>query len=98
MFRIQSGVNPRIPLIWVPQMKAVNKNVVGREVARLRTERGLSQADFAAHAQRTGWDISRETLAKIESGIRCVTDLEVICLAKVLKTPVKNLFPLSLRK
>ena len=77
-------------------MKPVAKNIVGREVARLRTERSLSQAELAASAQRTGWDISRETLAKIESGIRCVSDIEVVYLAKVFKIPLNDLFPPSL--
>ena len=98
MFRKQNSVKLWILLIWVLRMKSINKNIVGRELARLRTQRSLSQADFAACAQRTGWDISRETLAKIESGIRCVTDIEVMRLAKVLKAPVSDLFPASLGK
>ena len=77
--------------------QSVSKNIVGREVARIRTERGLSQAALAAMAQRAEWDISRETLAKIESGFRCVTDIEVTFLAKVLKVPVSDLFPGELR-
>ena len=72
---------------------SVSKNIVGREVARIRTERGLSQAALAAMAQRAEWDISRETLAKIESGFRCVSDIEVTFLAKVFKLPVSDLFP-----
>lgn len=31
------------------------------------------------------WDVSRSTLAKIESGIRAVSDAEVWALAKALK-------------
>ena len=74
-------------------MKKPAANLIGPEVARLRTERGLSQAALAATAQRAGWDISRETLAKIESGVRCVTDIEAAKLAKVFKVPVADLFP-----
>ena len=38
-----------------------------------------------------GWDISRETLAKIETQIRWVADFELVCLAKAL-----NVSPLVL--
>ena len=78
-------------------MKQPNaKNIVGREVARLRTAKGLSQAALAAAAQRAGWDISRETLAKIESGVRCVSDIEIVRLAKLFKVAVGELFPTKL--
>lgn len=40
-----------------------------------------------------GWDISRGTLAKIEAGVRCVSDREVAMLAIALKTPVHKLYP-----
>lgn len=74
------------------------KNIVGREVARLRNERGLSQSALAAMLQRAGWDISRETLAKIESGLRWVADLELIKLAKALDVSILDLFPAKVRK
>jgi len=40
-----------------------------------------------------GWDLSRETLAKIESQIRWVADAELVCLAQALKVPVQGLLP-----
>jgi hypothetical protein len=40
-----------------------------------------------------GWDISRETLAKIESQIRWVADFEMVVLAAALKVPVIALLP-----
>jgi transcriptional regulator with XRE-family HTH domain len=75
-----------------------SKNIVGRQVAKLRNERGLSQTEFAAALQRAGWDISRETLAKIENGIRWVADFEIIKLAETLKSKVVDLFPQSDRR
>jgi post-segregation antitoxin (ccd killing protein) len=39
-----------------------------------------------------GLDLSRSTLAKIESRVRCVTDRELIQLARVLKVPVSDFF------
>ncbi|UCG19499.1 MAG: helix-turn-helix transcriptional regulator, partial [Thiotrichales bacterium] len=42
--------------------------------------------------QLVGFQVSRGTLAKIEAQIRCVTDHEVVLLAKALNVPVEKLF------
>ncbi len=68
-------------------------NVTGRQIAKLRTAKGLSQDALAGKCQRAGWDISRGTLAKIEAGVRCVSDSELLLLAKALEVPVAELFP-----
>ena len=68
-------------------------NVTGRQIAKVRTQKGLSQDGLAGRCQRAGWDISRGTLAKIEAGIRCVSDGEILLLAKALEVPVAELFP-----
>lgn len=73
----------------MPQKKA--KNVIGPQVRRLRNRGGLSQAGLAAACQRTGWDISRDTIAKIEGGARWVGDFEVLSLAKVLQVSPNQL-------
>ena len=67
------------------------KNIAGREIQRLRIARHWSQNDLAAACQVTGWDISRGTLAKIEAGVRCVSDMEVVMLAKVIGTAPSDL-------
>ena len=61
------------------------RNIVGPRVRRIRIAQGLSQAALAAKCQRRAWDISRETLAKIESQIRWVADSEVVELTKALQ-------------
>jgi transcriptional regulator with XRE-family HTH domain len=53
----------------------------------------LSQSDLAARCGVLGWDLSRETLAKIESQIRWVADFELVCLAAALRVDVKELLP-----
>jgi len=52
----------------------------------------MSQEMLAARLGRVGWDISRGTLAKIEAGIRCVSDKELLLLAKGLRVTVETLF------
>ena len=68
-------------------------NITGRQIARLRTEKGLSQDQLAVKCQRMGWDVSRNIVAKIEAGIRCVSDQEILLLAKALMVSVAELFP-----
>ncbi len=68
-------------------------NLVGREVSRLRLREGLTQEDLTARCQLAGWDVERGTLAKIEAGVRQVTDWEIWVLAEVLGVNPAELFP-----
>lgn len=69
------------------------KNAVGPKLMSLRSRLGLSQAQFAAKCQLAGWDVSRDIVARIELGIRCVTDIELMNLSAVLRVPVDALLP-----
>lgn len=69
---------------WIPNLKKP-RNIVGPVVRELREKLGLSQAQLAAKINVHGWDISRETLAKIEAQIRWVADFELSHLAKALE-------------
>ena len=73
-------------------------NIIGKQVARLRNQLGLSQDQLSAKCQRVGLDISRGTLAKIEAGIRCVSDSETLLLARALDVSVSDLFPKGKKK
>ncbi len=70
------------------------KNIVGKRVkqARLRSKPRITQADLAARLQMMGWEIDRAGVAKIEIGLRQVTDVEVDKLAKALKVSITWLF------
>ena len=67
------------------------RNMIGPQVRRIRSERGLSQPKFVEALQRKGWDISRDTLAKIEDQRRWVADFEVVFLAEVLTVELTTL-------
>jgi transcriptional regulator with XRE-family HTH domain len=73
------------------------RNIVGPQIMRIRTKIGWSQSDFAAACQRSGWDVSRGVIARIEGGVRWVADAELLHLARVLSVPVPELFPPSER-
>lgn len=72
-------------------MTYIVRNIVGRRVqeARLKLKPPLSQEALAVKLELNGWKISRETLAKIEAGIREVTDIEVVIFSKTLKVSVE---------
>ncbi|WP_397382458.1 helix-turn-helix transcriptional regulator [Prosthecobacter sp.] len=69
------------------------QNIIGSAVRRIRVENDLTQDAFAARCQLAGWDLSRETLSKIEASLRRVNDAEVMMLAKILGCKITDLFP-----
>ena len=69
------------------------QNLVGWQVRRLRLQQRLSQPALAARCQVIGYDLSRESLAKVEGRIRTVTDAEVVLLAQALQVPFALLYP-----
>ena len=73
-------------------------NVTGKQVSRLRNQLGLSQDQLSAKCQRVGLDISRGTLAKMEAGVRCISDQEALLLAQALGVGVADLFPKAKRR
>jgi len=76
----------------------IARNIIGPGLRRLRNERGLTQAQLAEFLQRKGWDISRETLAKIEAQLRWLTDFEVAFLLSALGVELTALLPQSRRQ
>jgi len=67
-----------------------------REEARLRRLRsaaGISQDDLAARCTRQGFDIGRSMISHIETGLRGVSDLEMVLLAKALRVALDELAP-----
>jgi len=73
-------------------------NLVGPQIRRIRCEQGLSQPALAAKCQRLGWDVGRDIIARIEAGIRLVTDSELVFLAGALGAPLVSLFPREIAK
>jgi transcriptional regulator with XRE-family HTH domain len=70
---------------------STEQNMIGPMLRSLREAEGLTQAELAARLQLSGWDISRETLAKVESQVRCVTDRELVRFAEALEVDPSEL-------
>ena len=69
------------------------QNIVGSRIRALRRERGLTQAMLAARCGMLGWDVGENVVTKIETQIRCVIDVELLCLAKALDVSPEQLLP-----
>jgi DNA-binding XRE family transcriptional regulator len=67
-------------------------NLIGTRVRELRDRKGWTQEDLSTKLQVFGWDVSRESLAKLETQQRRVPDGELFILAKVLGTTTDSLF------
>ena len=68
------------------------KNIVGPRVRKARKESQVTQTELAAQLQLLGISIDRSAIAKLESGRRPASDIEVAAIAKVLKVPISWLF------
>ena len=49
-------------------------NMIGRNIERLRKERGIKQKDFIARIQIMGCDMNPSSYSKLEGQIRSATD------------------------
>lgn len=67
-------------------------NLIGPQIRHLREKADLTQEQLTARCNLVGLNISRGTLAKIESQVRRITDDEVALLAKALKVDVSRLY------
>ena len=70
-------------------------NIIGKNVERLRKEKGIKQKDFVARMQILGCDINPTSYSKLEGQTRSATDKEVFIIAKILEIPMEALFDLN---
>lgn len=73
------------------------RNIVGPVLRELREKKGLAQAQFVAKLNLLGWDLSRDTYAKIEAQIRWVADFEIGKLAAGIGNDAPELLRLALK-
>lgn len=67
-------------------------NVVGKNIERLRKERGIKQKEFIAKIQVAGCDMNPTSYSKLEGQLRAATDREIYAIAKILGVPMETLF------
>ena len=69
-----------------------NVNIVGRNIERIRKERGIKQKDFIAKIQIMGCDMNPTSYSKLEGQLRVATDKELFVISKILNVPMEDLF------
>ena len=67
-------------------------NMVGRNIEKLRKERGIKQKDFIARIQVMGCDMNPTSYSKLEGQVRSATDREIFVIAKILGVTMEELF------
>lgn len=67
-------------------------NMVGKNIEKLRKEKGIKQKDFIAQIQVMGCDINPTSYSKLEGQIREANDKELYVIAKLLGVKMEDLF------
>ena len=73
------------------EQKRVGLNIIGVNLKRIRKSKKMTQTALIAHCQIMGWQLSRESLAKVETGLRRVNDAETCLFAKILRCSLEDL-------
>lgn len=68
------------------------RNITGTKIRQARSSKHITQEDLAIRLQMIGLLHTRNTIAKIESGVRQIMDYEVKAIAGVLGVSVSWLF------
>lgn len=68
------------------------RNITGKQIASARKSKNLTQEELAIKLQILGLHHTRNTIAKIENGIRQITDIELKTISDVLEVPISCLF------
>lgn len=73
--------------------KDSRNNIAGKNIERLRKslKNKTSQREFAEMLQREGLDVDKNTIQRIESGARFITDIELKIIAEVLNVTCDDL-------
>ena len=69
-----------------------NKNLVGKNIERIRKEKGIKQKDFIAQIQIMGCDMNPTSYSKLEGQLRSATDKEIFVISKILNVAIEDLF------
>lgn len=69
-----------------------NKNLVGKNIERLRKMNGIKQKGFIAQIQIMGCDMNPTSYSKLEGQVRSATDKEIFVISKILNVTMEELF------
>ena len=72
-----------------------NKNIIYKNLKKLREQKGISQSNLAAKLQTMNVNIDQQMISKIENNSRQVTDYELACICKCLSITPNELLNFS---
>ena len=84
--------------MFINKTRDGKNNVCGVNIYKYRKELGISQRELADRLQLSGLDIDKNAVQRMESGQRFITDIEVVCIAKVLGCGYADLLGKQLEK
>lgn len=70
--------------MFINKTKEGKNNICGPNICKFRKLMGISQRELADRLQLSGLDIDKNAIQRMESGQRFITDIEIVCLIKVL--------------
>ena len=73
--------------MFINKTKSGKNNLSGNNIAKLRTQMGISQRELADRLQLNGLDIDKNAIQRIEAGKRFITDIELVV--------IRNFFGIS---
>ena len=76
----------------IRKQKYGDANLVGKNVERMRKEKGIKQKDFIAKMQVMGCDINPTSYSKLEGQVRSATDKEIFVISRILGVSMEKLF------
>lgn len=71
------------------------KNISGEQIRQLRIKSRISQTELAAKLQAKGIMLERDSISRIESGTRFVSDYELYVFAEILGVKVADLLEMQ---
>ena len=69
-----------------------NKNLIGKNLKRIRKKAKMSQQDLSNKLELLGVYVCRGSISRIEDMSRTVTDIELYAIADILSVDLKELF------
>ena len=71
------------------------KNLIGRRLAELRQQHGLSQRDLAGKLQLAGYNLDKNVITRIETYQRYVSDFEIRALCEIFQISADDLLDMK---
>ena len=84
--------NIRSDFVKIRKAEYGNSNIVGKNIERIRKEKGIKQKDFISKMQVLGCDINPTSYSKLEGQVRIATDKELWAISKILDISIDSLF------